>query len=536
MKGRGNEREMFEIIEKKLKAEEYGLEEYFKNWPMLYILENGRRAYIGQSLNVTGRMGQHKVNPEKISQKFKKVYFVYSDEFNLSVLLDYEAQLIRMMAADGKYIVTNKNRGITDKRYFNKEYYEKQFETLWEELRKRGIADHSTATIEGLDLFKYSPYKTLTEDQQRICAQIFRERNWNKANTVIVEGLPGSGKTILAVYLFKLLKESKKTKDMEMALVVPQESFRATLKKLFKSLDGLMAKDVIGPYDVLKKDYQILIVDEGHRLQGTRAINYGKRHLKVNETLGLSENADQMDWIIKRSTVQVILYDQLQVVGPSGIEYEKLNDKTAQRAAGYYKLYSQMRVKGGSDYLEYICGLLSGTLVNKKNFRKYDFKLFKKFSLFNRLLYEREKKFGLCRMAAGYAWRWKSKEDKTGTIQDIVIDGIEKRWNTSVKGWVNSQNAINEVGCIHTVQGYDLNYAFVIIGEEFKYRDGRLIIDRKRYYDQNGKKTATNDELWRYIRNIYYVLMSRGILGTYIYVCDEELRNYFSQYVESYKE
>ena len=527
---------MFEIIEKKLKEEEYGQEEYFKNWPMLYILDSGRRAYIGQSLNVTGRMGQHKINPEKASHKFKKVYFVYSDEFNLSVLLDYEARLIRMMAADGKYIITNKNRGITDKHYFNKDYYEKQFVTLWEELRNRGIADHSIETIEGLDLFKYSPYKTLTEDQQKICAQIFRERNWNKAGTVIVEGLPGSGKTILAVYLFKLLKESQKTKHMEMALVVPQESLRATIRKIFRSLDGLYAKDVIGPYDVLKKDYQILIVDEGHRLQQKRAINYGKRHLEVNKTLGLSENADQMDWIIKRSRVQIIFYDQLQVIGPSGIEDHKLNDKTAQRAAGYYQLCSQMRVKGGNDYLRYICGLLSGTLDSKRSFKKYEFKLFEKFSLFNQLLYEKEKEFGLCRMAAGYAWKWKSKEDKSGTVVDIVIDGIEKRWNATGKEWVNSENAINEVGCIHTVQGYDLNYAFVIIGDELKYRNGQLMVDRKHYYDQNGKKTATDDELWSYIRNIYYVLMSRGILGTYVYVCDEELRHYFSRYVELYKE
>lgn len=104
---------------------------FFRNWPVLYILENGRKAYIGQSLNVTGRMLQHRANPEKISQKFKYVHFIYSEEFNLSVLLDYEAWLIRMMAADGKYVVTNRNRGISDKQYFNKQYYEEKFEVLW---------------------------------------------------------------------------------------------------------------------------------------------------------------------------------------------------------------------------------------------------------------------------------------------------------------------------------------------------------------------------------------------------------------------
>lgn len=527
---------MFEIIDKKLKDEEYGQEVFLKNWPMLYILENGRNVYIGQSLNVTGRMLQHKANPEKISQKFKRVHFIYSEEFNLSVLLDYEAQLIRMTAADGKYIVTNRNRGISDKQYYNKQYYEGKFEILWEELRKRGIADHSIDTIKGLDLFKYSPYKSLTEDQQKICAQIFRERDWNKKDTVIVEGLPGTGKTILAVYLFKLLKESVKTKDKEMALVIPQESLRKTIKKLFKSLNGLKAKDVIGPYDVLKKDYQILIVDEGHRLHKKRAIrNYGA-HKNVNELLDLPEDGDEMDWAIKKSTVQIIFYDQLQVVGPSGIEYKKLNEKTASRAASYYQLCSQMRVKGGNDYLKYVYSLLSGEVERKHTFRKYEFRLIEKFDQFNQLMYKKEEQCGLCRMIAGYAWKWMSNGDETGKIQDIVIEGIEKRWNGTRVDWVDSKNALNEVGCIHTIQGYDLNYAFVIIGKDLKYRDGKVVIDKKQYFDQSGKNTAADEELLNYIRNIYYVLMSRGIYGTYLYVCDEELRSYFKEYIEVYRD
>lgn len=151
-------------------------------------------------------------------------------------------------------------------------------------------------------------------------------------------------------------------------------------------------------------------------------------------------------------------------------------------------------------------------------------------------MYEMEEKFGLCRMVAGYAWKWKSDGDKTGEIQDIIIDGIEKRWNGTRVDWVYSKNALNEVGCVHTVQGYDLNYAFVIVGEDLKYRDGRIIIDKKKYFDKNGKKTATEEELAVYIRNIYYVLMSRGIYGTYLYVCDEELRSYFRKYIEVYRD
>ena len=90
------------------------------------------------------------------------------------------------------------------------------------------------------------------------------------------------------------------------------------------------------------------------------------------------------------------------------------------------------------------------------------------------------------------------------------------------------------MGCIHSVQGYDLNYAFVIVGNEIGYdvKKDRIIIRPDKYYDQNGKNTAGYEELKEYIRSIYYVLFTRGIKGTYLYVCDPGLRAYLSRYVD----
>lgn len=281
--------------------------------------------------------------------------------------------------------------------------------------------------------------------------------------------------------------------------------------------------------------YKNLTADQ-HRLRKKRAVQYEKAHEAVSKRFGLPADADEMDWAVKKSTIQIIFYDQLQVIRPSGIEQERVNDKFRQREVSYYQLDSQMRVKGGNDYLKYVYSLLGQEAEKKRTFRKYEFKLVEEFAHFNQLMYEMEEKFGLCRMVAGYEWKWKSDGDKTGEIQDIIIDGIEKRWNGTRVDWVDSKNALNEVGCVHTVQGYDLNYAFVIVGEDLKYRDGRIIIDKKKYFDKNGKKTATEEELAVYIRNIYYVLMSRGIYGTYLYVCDEELRSYFRKYIEVYSD
>ena len=107
-------------------------------------------------------------------------------------------------------------------------------------------------------------------------------------------------------------------------------------------------------------------------------------------------------------------------------------------------------------------------------------------------------------------------------------------WNHCTEGCVHTDEAIDEVGCIHSIQGYDLNYAFVILGNDIGYdkESKKIIIRPDNYYDQNGKKTAGYDELLDYITNIYYVLLTRGISGTCLYVCDDDLREYLSQYIE----
>ena len=110
---------MFKIIEGDFKNNKYSDEEYLDNWPMLYILENGRQAYIGESSHVKTRMTQHSSIEEK--RIFDKVHFIYSKLFNQSVTFDYESKLIQYIAADELYEVTNKNKGIADKQYYQKQ-------------------------------------------------------------------------------------------------------------------------------------------------------------------------------------------------------------------------------------------------------------------------------------------------------------------------------------------------------------------------------------------------------------------------------
>ncbi|MFT0279125.1 DUF2075 domain-containing protein [Bacteroides faecis] len=151
---------------------------------------------------------------------------------------------------------------------------------------------------------------------------------------------------------------------------------------------------------------------------------------------------------------------------------------------------------------------------------------------------------GLCRNMAGYAWPWKTHKMKLSKIQKEGLYDIEIEnkyevnnahkyiWNTTQRDWINSENSINEIGCIHTTQGYDLNYAGVIIGWEIDYDpiNNIITVSKDMYQDAKGKEKVDEKILRNYIKNIYATLLERGMYGTYIYVCNESLRDYFKRF------
>ena len=539
---------LYVITNRRFPSDNYGNADYLNNWPMLYILENGDKVYIGESTNVAERMKQHYNNHEK--REFNQVHFIYSDRFNQSVTFDYESKLIQFISADRKFTITNKNDGIANKNYFKKPDYDDTFEELWNELRSYNLAEHTLEQIKNSEFYKYSPFKELNKDQKKLADDIIFEIRAGKKLPIVVEGRPGTGKTIVAVYLMKYLRDYQDERtheytfrSMKMGLIIPQTSLRATLKSLFKKIEGLASKDVIGASEAVKAgSWDILFVDEAQKLQVRRSIVGYQAYDNNNKKLGLPGDATELDWILKIAKTPVFFFDPDQLSGPSGTTIEVFEDKVKlelgrrERIGAYvaHFLKMQMRVKGGEEYINYVNDILHDIDVPKKTFAEYDFKIFSDFGRFNRELYVKENDMELCRMLAGYAWEWKTKNDKTAF--DIEIEGIRKRWNHCLNNWINSDGAIDEVGCIHTSAGYDLNYAFVILGKDIKYDDvhHKIYVDRSRYYDKRGKQSATDEELDLYIRNIYYVLMTRGIMGTYLYVCDDKLRDHFMKYVERF--
>ena len=336
--------------------------------------------------------------------------------------------------------------------------------------------------------------------------------------------------------------------NLRVGYVVPTQSFRETLKKVFDGIQGLDSKMVLSPEDVANSGeglYDLLIVDESHRLRRRRALfNYGS-YDKANEALELDKEATELDWILEKSWYQLFFYDSRQSVKPSDVEALRFFSLSRQEDTRNYKLTSQMRCKGGNDYIDYIHNILECQQEEMRTFgSSYELLLFEDVEDMVSAIKDKNNKMGLCRNMAGYAWPWKtlkmtlSKIQKEG-LYDIKIENKYEVnnahkyiWNTTQKDWINSENSINEIGCIHTTQGYDLNYAGVIIGWEIDYDpiNNIITVSKDMYQDSKGKEKVDGKILHNYIKNIYTTLLERGMYGTYIYVCNESLRDYFKRF------
>jgi len=552
-------------VVKELQQSKFG-----NKWPIVYIINNEKEAYVGESTNAFVRAGQHLDNPQRKS--LNSISIISSEEFNKSVILDLESFLIKYMAADNKFKLQNGNGGLHSHNYYQKEMYQPKFKEIWKELRRKGIVENDLKVIENSNLFKYSPYKSLTSDQyiivNNILKRLAQDINSNKESTFIVHGGAGTGKTILGVYLIKLLTEAKDNyinineEDLEddikeilkinssidtlkVGLVIPMDNLRATLKKVFRKVNGLNPNMVLSPNDVAKSDekYDLLIVDEAHRLR--RRINltqYGSFD-NNNEKFNLGNDGNELDWIKLQSKYQILLYDEKQTIKPTDIEKEVFESIENEENTHRFSLVTQQRcLYGGNEYVEYVKAIFSNNPpAELKEFEKYDFKIFDNVNEMVNAIKSKNEVYGLCRNIAGFAWKWKNRKKKLNEIvnnnlYEIEIDGYKYIWNTQQKDWINSPNAINEIGCIHTTQGFDLNYTGLIIGKDLKYDDinNKIYVDRKEYYDTKGKDTTTDEELLKYILNIYSTMCTRGMRGTYLYVCDKNLREYLSKYINKY--
>ncbi len=526
-----------------------------KNWPIVYIIYNRKKAYVGETLDAVRRTEQHFQESE--FSNFTHICLISNKTFNKSVVLDLEAFLIKYMSADGTKELTNGNAGVIDHNYFYREAYADDFKEIWNALIQMGIVQKGLVDIENSELFKYSPYKTLNAEQQKaaydILKRMYQINNASVQSIIMVVGGAGTGKTILAVYLLKLLMDivaDKKVwnaiEDSEDALfiqkmsrelggikrigfVVPMIELRNTMKTIFSSIEGLSESMVLAPEEVVKQRFDILVVDEAHRLYRRknlpgRIVNkFDSINMELmGETFTRSENDfTELDWIIKSSRIQVLFYDEFQAIRVTDIGQQRFENICQPHLFKYIELFSQMRCKGGNGYYEYVRDIIEKFNLDIREYKKisnYELKVFDNVADLFSVINKKKCNDNLCKVVTGPGW----------SINDeIIIDGQKYYWASG-----KNDSHVDAIFSIHKIQGFDLNYAGVIFGKEVYYDENiKGIAVNKRELRDNRTKSDGDESMRRYILNIYITLMTRGINGTYVYAVDEKLRAYLRKFL-----
>lgn len=545
------------------------------DWPVVYLIANDKSIYIGETSNAFERMSQHLVNPERA--KLKQFHILFDDEFNKSAILDIENSLIQLVSADNKYELQNRNGGQSQKHdYYQRQKYQDKLPLIWTKLQSLKLASKDYNDIINSDLFKFSPYNTLTPEQTEACYStlndIIDKLSLGIKAATIIHGSSGTGKTVILINIINRLINSseyeiddtdvedeispylrlkqkiadyvKKNGELKVGIVFPMTSIRSTLKAVFKNTkSGLKANMVIGPTDVAKDQYDVLLVDEAHRLSHYQNIGWRGSYKKICETIYGSgadpNNITTLDWIIRKSKYTILVYDSAQTVKGSDINADEFIRAFDQVSVRNDYLTSQMRCKAGSSYIDYLNRLFSCSLKGAEEMDNFEFKLFDDVDEMVSLIKRLNEQVGLCRNVAGYSWPWISKNCKSLSevqrkgLEDIEIDGHKYIWNMSNKEFTLRPQAIEEIGCIHTTQGYDLNYVGVILGREIDYdpATNKIVINPELFFDKNVQLGASLEELRTYIINSYKVMMSRGIKGCFVYACNPALQKYLERYI-----
>ena len=547
-----------------------------ENWPVVYQIYNNQQIYIGETTNLKNRMNQHLANAEKSSLKHGSLKVVFDETFNKSAALDLESYLIQYFSGDGKFRVLNRNDGMCDRDYYGRENYRKTFEEIWNRLRELKIADKTISEINNSELFKFSPYKNLNFEQLNVVTEIVQNIDEaitsNTKSLSIIDGDAGTGKTIVIMYLAKLLADlqsfdnknddiddesnfniffefeniNQKFKNKSIALVIPQPSLCGRIRKIFDKIDlGGANIKIFSPIQFGKSndDFDITLVDEAHLLKVGVTGTLGKQVHEIDQKIfGNTDIHSELEWIMAKSKNVVMVFSDQQRIRPANISKSDILKYSDEYNMREYWLKTQMRSLGGKKYIDYIHDILSNDLrpTQKEIFKDFEAKIFTNIQDFVAAIQKRESEYGLSRMIAGFAWKWSSKEDKRE--YDIRIDGMEFRWNSTQNNWIGSKNAPEEVGSIYTVQGDDLNYMGIIIGNDLLYRNGKLIFNREACADSGAMKRSqrqvanneqiSEDDMLEQILRTYRILMNRAVKGVYIYACDEELKHYLTDYFD----
>jgi hypothetical protein len=371
-------------------------------------------------------------------------------------------------------------------------------------------------------------------DEQRdafnyVMHAVERARRANDKTTVIISGGPGSGKSVIALSLLGELSRQGRT----VMHATGSRSFTHTLRKvagaraprvqkMFQYFNSFMGAEANG--------LDALILDEAHRIRETSVNRWTKAEYRSGRP--------QIDELISAARVPVFLLDEFQVVRPGEQgTVEEIEKNAQERGIRVTKidLDAQFRCGGSEEFLLWVkrlLGLEPGGPLQWIGDPHFDVQVVDSPAEMEALLEASIAQGYSGRIAAGYCWPWSDPAPDGTLVRDVQVAGWSRPWNLkgdrSVGGapaaalWATDPAGFGQVGCVYTAQGFEYDYAGVIIGPDLVWRDDGWVMIRSANKDPDFRNRIKVDDFQvdRLIRNVYKVLLTRGMRGVMIHSVD----------------
>lgn len=562
--------EAVESLETDILHEEGPKAKYLLDYPTVYIVHDEKKSrkfsvYIGETSNIRQRTKQHLIEDPKKRDDWEdlansddsKMYIIGHDYFNKSLSLDIENKLMMYMSSIDSVQSVYNRRTNQQKEYYTSDKLEAIFSKIWRGLRKKNKELFPVEKmIKDSAIFKASPFHKLTDEQIKakdfITLRIMEALTRNQTGELIlVAGEAGSGKTVLMSSLFYDLKQLAQEESDNAVLqktnsflLVNHEQQLKVYQQIANKLGITSKKEpnlVSKPTTFINnrtsdEKADVVIVDEAHLLW-----TQGKQSYR---------GKNQLYDLLERSKVVVAVFDINQVLSTEQFwEDEQLLhlEHEANLKGNLIRLENQMRINADKSTVEWIRTLIDDQIVNQipQDSTGYDLQVFNSPSELHQAIKEKasNQESGISRVTATFDWEYVDKrKPETSDYWRVKTNDWSLPWNLQLPqtkeqkrrnknlSWAEQEQTIDEVGSTFTIQGFDLNYAGVIIGPSVKYRDGEIVFDREASKNKKAtrQRTLMNGTKERYadilLKNELNVLLTRGVNGLYIYAVDEELQ------------
>lgn len=562
--------EAVESLESEILHEEGPKAKYLLDYPTVYIVHDEKKSrkfsvYIGETSNIRQRTKQHLIEDPKKREDWEelansddsKMYIIGHNYFNKSLTLDIENKLMMYMSSIDSVQSVYNRRTNQQKEYYTSDKLEVIFSKIWRGLRKKNKELFPVEKmIKDSAIFKASPFHKLTDEQIKakdfITLRIMEALTRNQTGELIlVAGEAGSGKTVLMSSLFydlkQLAQEESDNAVLQKAnsfLLVNHEQQLKVYQQIANKLGITSKKEpnlVSKPTTFINnhtadEKADVVIVDEAHLLW-----TQGKQSYR---------GKNQLYDLLERSKIVVAVFDINQVLSTEQFwEDEQLLqlEHEANLKGNLIRLENQMRINADKSTVEWIRTLIDDQIVNQipQDSTGYDLRVFNSPSELHQAIKAKasNQESGISRVTATFDWEYVDKrKPETSDYWRVKINDWSLPWNLQLPqtkeqkrqnkslSWAEQEQTIDEVGSTFTIQGFDLNYAGVIIGPSVKYRDGEIVFDREASKNKKAtrQRTLMNGTKERYadilLKNELNVLLTRGVNGLYIYAVDEELQ------------